>query len=173
MAETVAETTQRIAAITLDERTVIRRNPEIERERAAAIADLVHANRFSPESGLVGPFRVHLAASEGRLAMEIAAAGDGGCETIVLPLRPFSGIVKDYFLVCESYAKAVRNANLSQVEAIDMGRRGLHDEGARLLRDSLAGKVAIDQDTARRLFTLICVLHLKASAHGLGTHPRS
>jgi uncharacterized protein (UPF0262 family) len=169
----VTEATQRIAEITLDERTVIRRNPEIERERATAIADLVHANHFSPESGLVGPFRVHLATAEGRLAMEITPLGDGRVETIVLPLRPFSSIVKDYFLVCESYAKAVRNANLSQVEAIDMGRRGLHDEGARLLKDSLAGKVAIDRDTARRLFTLICVLHLKASAHGLGTHPRS
>ena len=168
----MADRTQRIAEIILDERSVIRRSPEIERERATAIADLVHANHFSPASGLVGPFRVHLEASEGRLALEIVALGNAARETVALPLRSFSRIVKDYFLVCESHSKAVRNANLAQVEAIDMGRRGLHDEGADLLIDRLAGKVAIDHDTARRLFTLICVLHLKASAHGFGAHPR-
>ncbi len=168
----MADAIQRIAEITLDEPTVIRRSPEIERERATAIADLVHGNHFSPASGLVGPFRVHLATSEGRLALEIVALGNAARETVALPLRSFTRIVKDYFLVCESYSKAVRNANLAQVEAIDMGRRGLHDEGALLLIDSLAGKVAIDHDTARRLFTLICVLHLKASAHGFGAHPR-
>lgn len=170
---TVPDPTQRIAEITLDERTVIRRSPEIERERAAAIADLVHANHFSPASGLVGPFRVHLATSEGRLAIEVAALGDNAGETVALSLRPFAGIIKDYFLVCESYSKAMRGANLAHVEAIDMGRRGLHDEGARLLVDHLAGKIAIDKETARRLFTLICVLHLKAPAHGFGAHPRS
>jgi uncharacterized protein (UPF0262 family) len=165
---------QRICEITLDERSVIRRNPEIERERAAAIADLVAANRFAPASGLPGPFRVHLAAAEGRLAMEIASAANGDVsETIVLPLRPFARIVKDYFLVCESYSRALRGANLGRVEAIDMGRRGLHDEGAGLLVECLAGKVDMDHATARRLFTLICVLHLKASTHGFGPHPRS
>jgi uncharacterized protein (UPF0262 family) len=169
----MSEAAQRIAEITLDERTVIRRNPEIERERAAAIADLVDANHFAPTSGLGGPFRVHLATEEGRLAMAIASLGDGKDETIVLPLRQFARIIKDYFLICESYSKALRSANLGQVEAIDMGRRGLHDEGAALLLDALAGKVALDHATARRLFTLICVLHLKASAHGLGAHPRA
>jgi uncharacterized protein (UPF0262 family) len=164
---------QRIAAITLDERTVVRRNPEIERERATAIADLLHANRFAPASGLAGPFRVHLATSDGRLAMEIVSLPDGESETVALSLQPLSRIIKDYFLVCESYAKALRGANLTRVEAIDMGRRGLHDEAALLLRDSLQTKIAVDHDTARRLFTLICVLHLKASAHGLGAHPRS
>jgi uncharacterized protein (UPF0262 family) len=168
-----AQTPQRIAEITLDERSVIRRSPEIERERGAAIADLVHDNHFAPASGLVGPFRVHLATAEGRLAMEIASVTDAAGETIVLPLKPFSRIIKDYFLVCESYSKALRSANLGHVQAIDMGRRGLHDEGAELLIERLAGKVMIDRDTARRLFTLICVLHLKASAHGLGAHPRS
>ena len=168
----MTEATQRIAEITLDERTVIQRNPEIERERATAIADLVHANQFAPESGLIGPFRVHLATSEGRLALEIVALDGKARETIALPLRPFAGLIKDYFLVCEGYSKAVQSANLAQVEAIDMGRRGLHDEGAVLLSDSLAGKVAIDHDTARRLFTLICVLHLKATSHSLGAHPR-
>jgi uncharacterized protein (UPF0262 family) len=169
----MTEAVQRITEITLDERTVIRRNREIERERAAAIADLVCANHFAPASGLAGPFRVHLAAREGRLAMEIQSAGDPAGETIMLSLKPFGRMIKDYFLVCESYAKALRSANLGQVEAIDMGRRGLHDEGAELLQERLAGKVTIDHDTARRLFTLICVLHMKASAHGLGPHRRA
>ena len=169
----MTDAVQRIADIALDERTVIRRSPEIERERAAAIADLLHDNHFVPASGLAGPFRVQLATRDGRLAMEIQSVASRAGETITLPLRPFARIIKDYFLVCESYAKALRGANLGRVEAIDMGRRGLHDEGAELLQQRLAGKVAIDRDTARRLFTLICVLHLKASAHGLGPHPRS
>jgi uncharacterized protein (UPF0262 family) len=169
----MAEPMQRIATITLDERTVIRRSPEIERERAAAIADLVHDNHFVPASGLRGPYRVHLATSEGRLAIDVRSVADDAGEIIVLSLKPFGRIIKDYFLVCESHAKALRSANLGQVQAIDMGRRGLHDEGAELLRERLAAKAAVDLDTARRLFTLICVLHLKASAHGLGAHPRA
>jgi uncharacterized protein (UPF0262 family) len=162
--------TQRIAAITLDEHTVVRRSPAIEHERAIAIADLLKKNHFAPQSGLAGPFDVHLAIAESRLAMKIRAprdkaadkAGDGSSETIVLPLAPFRRIVKDYFLVCESYYQAIRGKGLAQVEAIDVGRRSLHDEGAALLTERLAGKVAVDHDTARRLFTLICVLHLRA-----------
>lgn len=173
MAAADAEAAQRIVEITLDERTVVRRSPEIERERGAAIADLVHANLFAPTSGFAGPFRVHLSTAEGRLAMEIVSVATGEAETTVLPLAPFARIIKDYFLVCESYTKALRGGNLSRVEAIDMGRRGLHDEGAALLRDSLCSKVRVDRDTARRLFTLVCVLHLKAPVHGLGAHPRS
>ena len=166
------DTAHHITEITLDERTVVRRNPEIERERAAAITDLVRANHFAPASGLTGPFRVHLATAEGRLTMQIRSDSIAKSETIALSLRPFARIIKDYFLVCESYSKALRNGNLGQVEAIDMGRRGLHDEGAVLLRERLHAKVAVDRETARRLFTLICVLHLKATAHGLGAHPR-
>jgi uncharacterized protein (UPF0262 family) len=169
----MSETARRIAEITLDERTVIRRSPEIERERAAAIDDIVHDNVFAPASGLAGPYRVHLATSDGRLALEIQSVANAARETILLPLKPFGRIIKDYFLVCESYAKALRGANLGQVQAIDMGRRGLHDEGAELLIERLTGKATVDQATARRLFTLICVLHLKASTHGLGAHPRS
>jgi uncharacterized protein (UPF0262 family) len=155
------ERAQRIATLTLDERTVVRRNPEIEHERAVAIADLLKDNRFAPVSGLEGPFSLHLAVEENRLVMEIAGA-EGGNESIVLPLAPFRRIVKDYFLVCESYYQAIRGRGLEQVEAIDIGRRSLHDEGSSLLSERLAGKVAIDHDTARRLFTLICVLHLRA-----------
>ena len=153
---------QRIAEITLDRRTVVRASPEIEHERAIAITDLLKENRFTPESGIVGPFHVHLAVAENRLTMEIRNPQDGSGETIVLPLAPFRRIVKDYFLVCESYYGAIRGKRLAQVEAIDVGRRSLHDEGSALLAERLAGKVAIDHDTARRLFTLICVLHLRA-----------
>jgi len=164
------EPTQRIAEITLDERSVVSRSPEIEHERSAAIADLLHANSFAPVSGRTGPFHLHLALEDDRLALEIRALSDGSDETVVLPLRPFRRIVKDYFLVCESYFKASRSGNLGQVEAIDMGRRGLHNEGSELLIERLADKVAIDHETARRLFTLICVLHLKGSSHAFGPH---
>ena len=153
---------QHIAAITLDERTVVQRSPAIEHERAAAIADLLKDNRFTPESGRAGPFHLHLGIAENRLAMEIRALADGSSETIMLALAPFRRIVKDYFLVCESYYEAIRGKTLAQVEAIDVGRRSLHDEGSRQLVDCLSDKVAIDHDTARRLFTLICVLHLRA-----------
>ena len=154
---------QRIAAITLDERTVVRRSPAIEHERAIAITDLLKDNRFVPASGRAGPFDVHLAIAENRLAMEIRGESDGVLETIVLPLAPLRRLVKDYFLVCESYYQAIGGGKgLARVEAIDAGRRSLHDEGAALLIERLAGKVAIDHATARRLFTLICVLHLRA-----------
>ena len=172
MIATTGEPPQRIAAITLDERTVVRRSPAIENERAAAITDLLKDNQFTLNSGRAGPFHLHLAVEENRLVMEVRAAPDGAtaqsgesgqsAETIVLPLAPFRRIVKDYFLVCESYYEAIRAKSLSQVEAIDVGRRSLHDEGSALLAERLAGKVAIDHDTARRLFTLICVLHLRA-----------
>jgi uncharacterized protein (UPF0262 family) len=152
---------QRIAAITLDEHSVVRRNTDIEHERATAIADLLEENAFAPASGQRGPFNLHLAIEENRLNLDIRSTTDGSSETIILPLAPFRGIVKDYFLVCESYYDAVHSARLGQVEAIDMGRRGLHNEGSTLLMERLADKVAIDHTTARRLFTLICVLHLR------------
>jgi uncharacterized protein (UPF0262 family) len=158
----MSDPTQRLAEITLDERTVVNRSAEIESERAAAIADLLGQNQFAPASGLPGPFRLHLAIEENRLVMEISPVAAGGSETIMLPLTPFRRIVKDYFLVCESYYQAVRSSNLSRVEAIDVGRRSLHNEGSALLIERLADKLAMDHETARRLFTLICVLHLRA-----------
>jgi uncharacterized protein (UPF0262 family) len=152
---------QRIAAITLDEHSVVRRSPEIEAERAAAIADLLHENRFVPASGQQGPFALHLAVEENRLLIGISGA-DQSSETIQIGLRPFRRIVKDYFVVCESYYDAVRRQNLAQVEAIDAGRRALHNEGSALLIERLTDKATLDHDTGRRLFTLICVLHLRA-----------
>lgn len=150
----------RIAAVTLDEKSVVRRSPEIETERNAAIADLLHENSFAPTSGLAGPFSLHLAIEENRLLVEVNGATAG--ETIQLGLDAFRRIVKDYFVVCESYYDAVRRQNLAQIEAIDAGRRALHNEGSALLIERLADKVALDHDTGRRLFTLICVLHLRA-----------
>ena len=151
----------RITGITLDERTVVRRSPDIEHERAVAMFDLLEENRFAPASGLHGPFDLHLAIEENRLNIELRSAANGAGETIILPLAPFRGIVKDYFMVCESYYEAIRRSSLVQIEAIDAGRRSLHDEGSTLLMERLADKVVIDHDTARRLFTLICVLHLR------------
>jgi uncharacterized protein (UPF0262 family) len=151
----------RIAAITLDERSVVRRSPEIESERNAAIADLLHENSFAPVSGQAGPFALHLAIEENRLLIDITGA-DRSTETIQVGLGPFRRIVKDYYVVCESYYDALRRQNLSQVEAIDAGRRALHEEGSALLAERLAEKVVVDHDTGRRLFTLICVLHLRA-----------
>jgi uncharacterized protein (UPF0262 family) len=151
----------RIAAITLDERSVVRRSPEIESERNAAIADLLHENSFAPVSGQAGPFALRLAIEENRLLIDITGV-DRSTETIQVGLGPFRRIVKDYYVVCESYYDALRRQNLSQVEAIDAGRRALHDEGSSLLAERLAEKVAVDHDTGRRLFTLICVLHLRA-----------
>jgi uncharacterized protein (UPF0262 family) len=151
----------RIAGITLDERTVVRRSPDIEHERAVAIFDLLEQNHFAPASRRDGPFHLHLAIEENRLNIEIRSAANGSSETIVLPLAPFRGIVRDYFMVCESYYEAIRRSSLGQIEAIDVGRRSLHDEGSALLIERLADKVVVDHDTARRLFTLICVLHLR------------
>jgi uncharacterized protein (UPF0262 family) len=151
----------RIAEITLDEHTVVRRSRDIEHERAVAIFDLLEDNNFKPASGCAGPYHLHLSIEENRLHIEVRSVANGACESIVLPLAPFRGIVKDYFMVCESYYEAIRRSSLAQIEAIDMGRRSLHNEGSSLLMERLADKVEIDLDTARRLFTLICVLHIR------------
>ena len=151
----------RIAGITLDEHTVVRRSPDIEHERAVAIFDLLEENHFKPASGCSGPYHLHLSIEENRLNIEVRSAAYGSNETIVLPLAPFRGIVRDYFMVCDSYYEAIRRSSLAQIEAIDVGRRSLHNEGSSLLMERLSDKVEIDLDTARRLFTLICVLHLR------------
>ena len=151
----------RIIGITLDEHTVVRRSPDIEHERTVAIFDLLEENHFAPVSGCNGPYHLHLAIEENRLNIEVRSTSNGSIETITLPLAPFRGIVKDYFMVCDSYYEAIRRSSLAQIEAIDVGRRSLHNEGSALLIERLADKVEIDLDTARRLFTLICVLHLR------------
>ncbi|HUJ98766.1 MAG TPA: UPF0262 family protein [Stellaceae bacterium] len=156
-----AETDRRIVKITLDERTVVRRNADIEHERAVAIFDLLEENSFAPAGDRPGPFNLHLGIEENRLVLDIRSAADEPLDRVVLPLTPFRGIVKDYFLICESYFSAIRTASPSRIEAIDMGRRALHNEGSELLRERLAERVAVDLNTARRLFTLLCVLHIR------------
>ena len=152
---------RRIAEISLDERTVVRRSPDVEHERAVAIYDLTEENYFFPVGDDSGPYNLHLSIAENRLLFDIRTDADVAVATVTLPLLPFRRIVKDYFAICESYYEAIRTASPSKIEAIDMGRRGLHDEGSELLRDRLDSKIELDFDTARRLFTLICVLHIR------------
>ena len=150
-----------LAGVVLDEATVVKRTREIEQEREIAIYDLLESNSFTPVGSNGGPYNLVLAIEENRLVFDIRLSDDAPHGKVMLSLTPFRKVVKDYFLICESYYKAIRNAPPSQIEALDMGRRSLHDEGSKLLQQRLAGKIEIDFDTARRLFTLICVLHLK------------
>ena len=151
----------RLIAVELDERSVVRRTREIEQEREIAIYDLLETNSFAPRGSQGGPYRLVLAVQENRLVFNIALEGGTPHGRVMLSMTPFRRIIKDYFLVCESYFKAIRSAPVHRIEALDMGRRGLHNEGSTLLRERLKGKIDLDFDTARRLFTLLCVLHLK------------
>src|ERR1700744_1313690 len=151
----------RISAIALDEKSVVSRTPAIEQEREVAISDLLETNRFKPKGSATGPYRLALSVKENRLVFDIARESGARVGRILLSLTPFRGIIKDYFLVCDSYYKAIRTAPPSQIESLDMGRRALHDEGSVLLQKQLEDKAELDFDTARRLFTLICVLHMK------------
>jgi uncharacterized protein (UPF0262 family) len=152
----------RLCAITLDESASIRLSPTIDHERKVAIFDLLEDNSFRPTGSGGGPYHLHLGIEENRLVFDVRTESGGPHGRVILALSPFRKLVKDYFTVCESYFHAIRRAPPSQIEALDMGRRALHDEGSELLRQRLAGKIAIDFATARRLYTLICVLHLKA-----------
>ncbi len=158
----MAGSDQRIAKIVLDERSVVRRNADIEHERAVAIFDLLEENSFAPVSSAAGPFHLHLGIEENRIVLDVRSAEEAAIERILLPLTAFRGIIKDYFLVCETYFNAIRTQSPSRIEAIDMGRRALHNEGSEVLRERLAERVTIDLNTARRLFTLVCVLHIRA-----------
>jgi uncharacterized protein (UPF0262 family) len=151
----------RIADVALDDSSIIRWNPDVDHERRVAIFDLLEDNYFAPKSGIEGPFKLALRMEETRLVMDIHSMDDALLETIRLPLVPFRRIIKEYFVVCESYNQAIKTASRAQIEAIDMGRRGLHNDGADLLRERLADKVEFDDNTARRLFTLICVLQIR------------
>jgi uncharacterized protein (UPF0262 family) len=163
VSETPPPTDERVkvTGLTLDEHTVVRRNADIEHERAIAIFDILEENLFRPLSGLEGPFHLHLSIEDNRLVLDLQTPARQPLDRLVLPLTAFRKIIRDYFLVCESYFQAIRKSTPSQIEAIDMGRRGLHNEGSELLRERLADKVEVDHNTARRLFTLICVLHLR------------
>ena len=155
----------RIIDVTLDEATILWRNADIEQERRIAIFDLLEGNRFRPEraypDGYDGPFKLALAVEEGRLALTINRADGSHLETYVLAMGRFRRPIKDYFAICDSYQQAIRASTPAQIETVDMARRGLHNEAAELLQERLTGKIEIDFDTARRLFTLICVLHIR------------
>jgi uncharacterized protein (UPF0262 family) len=151
----------RIIDIKLDEASIGRNTAEIEHERQVAIFDILENNRFALDEGAPGPYRLRLAIVERRLAFEILGEDQPASTTFVLSLSPFSKLIKDYFLVCESYYDAIKTAPPSRIEALDMGRRALHDEGSHLLMTRLRGKISTDFETARRLFTLICALHWK------------
>ena len=160
----------RIIDIQLDERSILKRNPDIEQERRIAIFDLLEGNRFAVP-GHDGPYRVRLRVEEGRLAIELLGADEAAYETIRMGLARFRRPIRDYFQICDSYFRAVRSEGARGIEPIDMARRALHNEAAELLSDSLAGKVEMDFDTARRLFTLIYVLHIKQSTTAVSAHP--
>jgi uncharacterized protein (UPF0262 family) len=149
----------RLIDVELDE-TISRSTPDIEHERAVAIFDLIEENSFRPvnDDG-DGPYRLRLSLAEQRLVFAISREDGRAVVTHILSLTPLRRIVKDYYLICESYYDAIRTSTPSHIEAIDMGRRGLHNEGSQTLMDRLSGKIDIDFDTARRLFTLVCVLH--------------
>jgi uncharacterized protein (UPF0262 family) len=152
---------RRLVAVTLDEGSIGRSTPDIEHERAVAIYDLIEQNMFAPVGHDGGPYALHLGITETRLNFDVRLADGTPVVAHLLSLTPLRRIVKDYFLICDSYYKAIRTATPSQIEAIDMGRRGLHNEGSELLMERLDGKIELDLDTARRLFTLVCVLHWK------------
>ena len=155
----------RIIDIALDETTILWRNADIEQERRIAIFDLIEDNLFRPvrsfASGHEGPYRLRLSVNDGRLVLDIADEAGGPLETLVLGLGRFRRPIREYFAICDSYFQAIRKATAQEIETIDMARRGIHNEAAEMLLERLEGKVDTDFATARRLFTLICVLHIR------------
>lgn len=155
----------RISHIELDEATILWRNADIEQERRVAIFDLIEDNSFKPlrafAAGEHGPYRLRLSVQDGRLQLDVANEADAPIETQILGLGRFRRPIRDYFAICDSYYQAIRKATAAEIETIDMARRAIHNEGAELLLERLEGKVETDFATARRLFTLICVLHIR------------
>ena len=150
----------RLSRLVLEGEALTRLSPLLEADRAQAVSDLLHDNRFAPaRSAADGPYALRLAITEGRLAFDIRSDDDAPLHLVALALGPFRRLIKDYQLLVDSHILAVQEGRETRIQAIDMGRRGLHDEGANLLVERLAGKIAIDFSTARRLFTLVCVLH--------------
>ncbi len=156
---------RRISHITLDEHTIVWRSADIEQERRIAIFDILEDNSFEPQKahpdGYAGPYRVGLSVQEGRLQIDVAREDGSPLETHILGMGRFRRPIRDYFGICDSYFQAVKTSTPQQIETIDMARRAVHNEAAELLKTALAGKIELDFDTARRLFTLICVLHIR------------
>jgi uncharacterized protein (UPF0262 family) len=154
----------RIAAIAIDAKSIVRWGAEVEHERSVAVFDLLERNSFRLVDGFAGPYALELSLRDANLVIAVqkhGKAADAHAAEISLAVRPLRRVIKDYFLICDSYFQAIKGASPSRIEAIDMARRGLHDEGSEMLRQALEGKVTLDGDTARRLFTLICVLHVR------------
>ena len=157
-----ASSPNRLVALEIDEASIGRSNPDVEHERQVAVYDLLEENSFHVIGKDEGPYALHLSIVDRRLVFDIRQAGSGASVAMhILSLSPLRKVVKDYFLICDSYYAAIKSAAPRQIEAIDMARRGLHNEGSTLLKERLEDKVELDFDTARRLFTLVCVLHWK------------
>jgi uncharacterized protein (UPF0262 family) len=159
----MSERPRSIVRIELDERSFLRRRPEVEHEREVALFDLLEENTFTlkGEGACPAPYHLRLALREDRLVFDVRDTGDAPQKEVVLAIRPFRMVIKDYFLVCESYFDAIKTSSPSQIEAIDMGRRALHNEGAQMLAERLRDHVDLDYDTSRRFFTLLCILHMR------------
>jgi uncharacterized protein (UPF0262 family) len=155
------EKTGRLVAVTLDEASIGRSGPDVEHERAIAIYDLLEENSFRPAGHQGGPYALNIGISGSRLVFDIRETDGSPVIAHMLSLAPFRRIVKDYFVVCDSYYAAIRTSTPDRIEALDIGRRAMHDEGSRILMERLKRKVEFDFDTARRLFTLLTVLHWK------------
>jgi uncharacterized protein (UPF0262 family) len=164
MTAAAAASSQRLVKITLDESSIGRAGADVEHERAVAIYDLLENNSFDPVGHDGGPYWLHLAVVSNRLVFEVRTADESTVVTHHLSLTPLKRIVKDYFMICDSYYTAIRTSTPSRIEAIDMGRRGLHNEGSEMLMERLKDKIKIDFDTARHLFTLVTVLHWKGES---------
>ena len=156
-----ASARQHLVAVNLDEETIGRSHPDVEHERQIAIYDLLEQNSFAPVGHAEGPYVLNLSVNGNRLVFDIRDEKGKPVVAHLLSLTPLRRIAKDYHLICDSYYQAIRTATPDKIEAIDMGRRGIHNEGSRILMERLKGKVILDIDTARRLFTLLCVLHWK------------
>jgi uncharacterized protein (UPF0262 family) len=152
---------QRLVSVTLDEASIGRSNADVEHEREVAIYDLLEMNHFAPVGHDGGPYALHLRMADNRLVFDIRLADDTPVVMHILSLNPFKRVVKDYFMVCDSYYAAIKSATPERIEALDMGRRGLHDEGSQLLQERIKHRLVVDFNTARRLFTLVCALHWK------------
>ena len=152
---------KRLIKIALEEDKAIRRSAEVEHERAVAVFDLLAENLFDLVGRSVGPYCLRISIRENRLVFDIQDKDENPIEEVILPLSPLRSLIRDYFTICQAYYEAIRNASPSRIEAIDMGRRGIHDEGAEILLRRLEPRIEMDEQTSRRLFTLICVLHVR------------
>jgi len=161
MAPAKSASKQRLVAVHLDEESIGRSNEDVEHEREVAIYDLLEQNSFAPVGHAGGPYALHLKVDGTRLVFDIRLENGKPVMTHLFSLSPLRRIVKDYYMICDSYYQAIRTATPDKIEAIDMGRRAIHNEGSDILMERLKGKVELDHDTARRLFTLVCVLHWK------------